>query len=141
MGCRTQGITGYWFLETPPDWVPDAELLRFLDSGPPPVYLGFGSMSQQDPEHQIRLALRALELSGQRGVLATGWGGPTRQGTLPNVFVVDDVPHLWLFPRLAAVVHHGGAGTTAAGLRAGADGAGAAAGAPPKAVSRGAPPP
>jgi len=65
------------------------------------------------------LALRALELTGQRGVLSTGWGGVARMETSTNVFYVDDVPHSWLFPRMAAVVHHGGAGTTATGLRAG----------------------
>ena len=118
---KYQHITGYWFLEAQPDWPPPASngLLRFLDSGPPPVYVGFGSMSHENPERQTRLALRALELSGQRGVLSTGWGGITRQSTPPNVFFVDNVPHAWLFPRMAAVIHHGGAGTTGAGLRAG----------------------
>jgi len=113
-------VTGYWFLDSPPGWQPPLDLLRFLENGPPPVYIGFGSMSHQNPESQTRLALRALELSGQRGVLLTGWGGITRLDAPPNVFFVDNVPHAWLFPRMAAVVHHGGAGTTAAGLRAGA---------------------
>ncbi|MGQ0602925.1 MAG: glycosyltransferase [Anaerolineales bacterium] len=112
-------ITGYWFIDVPPDWRPPLELMQFLESGPPPIYIGFGSMTHEDPERQTRLALRALELSGQRGVLLTGWGGLTRQAIPPNVFVVDDVPHAWLFPRMAAVVHHGGAGTTGEGLRAG----------------------
>jgi sterol 3beta-glucosyltransferase len=76
-------------------------------------------MSDKDPERQTRLALRALELTGQRGVLLTSWDGVTRLGTSASVFYVNDVPHSWLFPRMAAVVHHGGAGTTAAGLRAG----------------------
>ena len=65
---------------------------------------------------------RALELSGQRGVLLTGWGGITRLSAPPNVFFADNIPHAWLFPRMAAVVHHGGAGTTGAGLRAGVPG-------------------
>jgi UDP:flavonoid glycosyltransferase YjiC (YdhE family) len=112
-------VTGYWFLDAPPNWQPPADLLQFLESGPPPVYVGFGSMSHQNPERQARLALRALELSGQRGILLTGWGGLTRLSAPPNVFFVDDVPHAWLFPRMVAVVHHGGAGTTGAGLRAG----------------------
>ncbi|MBL8046064.1 MAG: glycosyltransferase family 1 protein [Anaerolineales bacterium] len=114
-----QHITGYWFLEVPNDWQPPEALVRFLESGPPPVYVGFGSMSHENPERQTRLALRALELSGQRGVLAAGWGGLTSEALPPNVFFVEDVPHSWLFPRMAAVVHHGGAGTTGAGLRAG----------------------
>jgi sterol 3beta-glucosyltransferase len=114
-----QHITGYWFLEPPPAWRPAPELVHFLESGPPPVYIGFGSMGHGNPEHNTRLALRALELSGQRGLLLTGWGGLARQTMPPNVFIVEDVPHAWLFPRLAAVVHHGGAGTTGMGLRAG----------------------
>ena len=116
---EVQHVTGYWFLDGQPDWQPPADLVRFLDSGPPPIYMGFGSMSHENPERQSRLALRALELSGQRGVLLTGWGGLTRHSTLPNVLFVDNVPHAWLFPRMAAVIHHGGAGTTGAGLRAG----------------------
>lgn len=112
-------VTGYWFLDAQPDWQPPADLLHFLESGSPPVYVGFGSVSHEHPERQTRLALRALELTGQRGVLLTGWGGLTRLSAPPNVFFVDNVPHAWLFPRMAAVVHHGGAGTTGAGLRAG----------------------
>jgi sterol 3beta-glucosyltransferase len=112
-------VTGYWFLEAQPNWQPSMELVRFLESGPPPVYVGFGSMSDKDPEHKTRLVLRALELTQQRGVLLTGWGGVARLATPASMFYVDDVPHSWLFPRMAAVVHHGGAGTTAAGLRAG----------------------
>jgi UDP:flavonoid glycosyltransferase YjiC (YdhE family) len=112
-----QHVTGYWFLDAQPNWEPSADLLRFLESGPPPVYVGFGSMSHENPERQTRLALRALELTGQRGVLLTGWGGIARLSVPPNVFFVDNVPHAWLFPRMAAIVHHGGAGTTAAGLR------------------------
>ncbi len=114
-----QHVTGYWFLDPPADWQPPAELVRFLEAGPPPVYVGFGSMNHENPEKHTRLALRALELSGQRGLLLTGWGGLERQTTPANVFFVDEVPHAWLFPRTAAVVHHGGAGTTSAGLRAG----------------------
>ena len=114
-----QHVTGYWFLDAQPGWQAPKELLRFLESGPPPVYVGFGSMSHENPERQTRLALRALELTGQRGVLSTGWGGITRLSAPPNVLFVDDAPHAWLFPRMAAAVHHGGAGTTSAGLRAG----------------------
>lgn len=114
-----QYIAGYWFLEPPPAWQPPPELMQFLESGPPPVYIGFGSMIHEDPVRQSRLALRALELSNQRGLLLTGWGGLTRQTTPANVLVVEDVPHAWLFPRVAAVVHHGGAGTTGAALQAG----------------------
>lgn len=77
-------------------------------------------MSDKDPEYRTRLALRALEITRQRGILLMGWGAVARLPTSADVLYVDDVPHGWLFPRMAAVVHHGGAGTTAAGLRAGA---------------------
>jgi sterol 3beta-glucosyltransferase len=112
-------VTGYWFLDAQPDWRPPVELARFLENGSPPVYIGFGSMSDKDPERQARMALRALKLAGQRGVISTGWGGVARLEAAADVLFVDDVPHSWLFPRMAAVVHHGGAGTTGAGLRAG----------------------
>ena len=116
-----QHVTGYWFLPPPPAWSPDpaGELSRFIAAGRPPVYFGFGSMTQGDAAAHTRLALRALELSGQRGVLATGWGALARQSAPAHVHFVDDVPHAWLFPHMAAIVHHGGAGTTGAGLRAG----------------------
>ncbi len=113
-------VTGYWFLDAGPAWQPTPALVDFLRAGPPPVYIGFGSMAGRNPEERTEIAIQALERSGQRGILLTGWGG-LQTGDLPDsVFAVDSVPHDWLFPRMAAVVHHGGAGTTAAGLRAGA---------------------
>lgn len=115
-------ITGYWFLEAQPDWQPPAGLARFLESGPPPVYVGFGSVSDKDPGRRTRLVLRALELTGQRGVLQKGWGAVAPMPASAGVCYAEDVPHSWLFPQMAAVVHHGGAGTTAAGLRAGIPG-------------------
>lgn len=112
-------VNGYFFLDTPTGWQPSAELQAFLDAGDPPVYIGFGSMAGRDPEQLARLVSEALAESGQRGLLLTGWGG-LRAGSVPeNVFTVDSAPHSWLFPRMAALVHHGGAGTTAEGLRAG----------------------
>jgi sterol 3beta-glucosyltransferase len=116
---ETYHVTGYWFLDSRSDWQPSTDLLRFLENGPPPIYVGFGSMSDDNPEHLTRLTLRALELTGQRGILATGWGGIKELTTSANVFYLDQAPHDWLFSRMAAVVHHGGAGTTGAGLRAG----------------------
>jgi sterol 3beta-glucosyltransferase len=111
--------TGYWLLERPLGWEPPAALRAFLDAGPPPVYVGFGSMPAQDAARTTRTVLDALERAGQRGVLATGWGGLAAAELPPSVYLLDEVPHDWLFPQMAAVVHHGGAGTTAAGLRAG----------------------
>lgn len=112
-------ITGYWFLDAPVGWQPAPALVEFLEAGPPPVYVGFGSMFMQGGRHKTETVLKALSLAGQRGVLATGWGGLTAENAPEGIFVLDAVPHDWLFPRVAAVVHHGGAGTTAAGLRAG----------------------
>ena len=65
-------VTGYWFLDRPPDWQPPADLVDFLESGPPPIYVGFGSMTSRDPERMSRIVLDALRQSGQRGVIATG---------------------------------------------------------------------
>ena len=112
-------ITGYFFLDSQADWQPSPELKSFLDAGDPPVYIGFGSMAGRNPEHLAKLALDALAQSGQRGLLNTGWGGLRTDQVPENVFVLEDAPHSWLFPRMAAVVHHGGAGTTAEGVRAG----------------------
>ena len=113
-------VTGYWFLDPPSDWQPPAELLRFLEDGSPPVSVGFGSMASDDRQATMRLVLEALEMSCQRAVLLSGWGGFGAGGDLPkHVFGAEGLPHSWLFPRMAAVVHHGGAGTTAAGLRSG----------------------
>ncbi|MBK8023464.1 MAG: glycosyltransferase family 1 protein [Chloroflexi bacterium] len=112
-------VTGYWFLDEGDDWQPPADLAHFLEAGAPPVYIGFGSMVGKDPAARARLILEALAQSGQRGLLASGWGGLTAADLPENVFMIEQAPHSWLFPRVAAVVHHGGAGTTAAGLRAG----------------------
>ncbi|WP_414529869.1 glycosyltransferase [Nodularia chucula] len=112
--------TGYWFLDED-NWHPTDELQEFLESGTPPVYVGFGSLG--DPtkaEQTTALVIDALQLSGQRGVLATGWNGMKKLDKIPqNIHILESAPHAWLFPRMSAVVHHGGAGTTAAGLRAG----------------------
>ncbi|MBL8057868.1 MAG: glycosyltransferase family 1 protein [Anaerolineales bacterium] len=112
-------VTGYWFLPPPADWAPPADLVAFLRAGPPPVYIGFGSMTSRRPGEAAELVLAALARAGQRGVLYAGWGGLKREALPEHVFMTSAVPHTWLFPQMAAVVHHGGAGTTAAGLAAG----------------------
>jgi UDP:flavonoid glycosyltransferase YjiC (YdhE family) len=112
-------VTGYWFLEPPAGWEPPGDLVDFLQAGPPPVYVGFGSMLSRKPEETADLVLQALARTGQRAVLSSGWGGLKKEKFPETVFMVGSIPHSWLFPKMAAVVHHGGAGTTGAGLRAG----------------------
>lgn len=112
-------VTGYWFLPPPASWEPPADLVDFLQSGPPPIYIGFGSMPSRDPQETASLVMRALALAGQRGILSAGWGGLKAEELPASVRLVGSLPHEWLFPQMAAVVHHGGAGTTAAGLAAG----------------------
>ncbi|MGW1871601.1 glycosyltransferase [Streptomyces mauvecolor] len=109
-------VTGYWLLDPPPDWAPPAALTSFLSDGPPPVYVGFGSMVPGDPAATFRLVRAALRRAGTRGVYL---GDPSEHPGDETVHVVRDVPHTWLFPRMAAVVHHGGSSTVGAGLRAG----------------------
>ncbi|SFK01474.1 UDP:flavonoid glycosyltransferase YjiC, YdhE family [Streptosporangium canum] len=108
-------LTGFWPLER--TWAPGPDLEAFLDAGPPPVYVGFGSMVPADPGATAGTVVAALRRAGVRGVLQ---GMP--YGGAEDMFVVGDADHGWLFPRMAAVVHHGGAGTTGSGLRAGVPG-------------------
>jgi sterol 3beta-glucosyltransferase len=112
-------VTGYWFLEPDPAWTPPLDLITFLQDGPPPVYIGFGSMGNRKPEETADLVLGALARSRQRAILLSGWGGLRKVDLPDSVYMADSLPHAWLFPRVAAAVHHGGAGTTAASLRAG----------------------
>jgi UDP:flavonoid glycosyltransferase YjiC (YdhE family) len=112
-------VTGYWFLEPPAGWEPSPDLVNFLQAGPPPVYVGFGSMLSRKPEETANLVLQALARTGQRGVLSSGWGGLKKEDLPETVFMLGSIPHSWLFPKMAALVHHGGAGTTGAGLAAG----------------------
>ncbi len=109
-------VTGYWWLDND-SWTPPDELTHFLGVGPPPVYVGFGSMPALSPRITA-LVLDALRKSGQRGILAGRWNG-LADSSSNDILNVNDVSHAWLFPRMAAVVHHSGAGTTAAALRAG----------------------
>jgi len=112
-------VTGYWFLPYDSDWRPPTALTDFLSAGPPPVCIGFGSTADRDPESTTNIVLEALRHVGCRGLLLTGWGGLKPSSLPDNVFAIEGAPHEWLFPRVAAAVHHAGAGTTAATLRAG----------------------
>lgn len=114
-------ITGYWFLNPHPTWQPDPALIEFLKSTPKPIYIGFGSMGNPAKNKDTaNIILETIARTGVRAVLSTGWSGLGTDRPLPeNVFLVKDTPHRWLFPQMAAVVHHGGAGTTGAALSAG----------------------
>lgn len=112
-------VTGYWFLDRGEDWTPPDALRDFLKSGPPPVYIGFGSMTGRNSRHLAEIVVESLRLVGARGIIATGWGGMVSDVLPDSVLKIESAPHDWLFPRVSVVAHHGGAGTTAAGLRAG----------------------
>jgi sterol 3beta-glucosyltransferase len=117
---ETTLATGFWLLPGSPTWQPSSALLDFLAQGQPPVYVGFGSMTGGDAGELAGRVTEALAATGRRGILASGWGGlATGAVESRDVYVVREVPHEWLFPQMAAVVHHGGASTTGAGLRAG----------------------
>jgi len=116
---KSMNITGYWFLDSQSNWSPDTSLQEFLANGEAPVCVGFGSMAGSEAPQFTALVLDALAKSGQRGLLLTGWGGVETVAVPDDVYILESAPHDWLFPRMAAVVHHGGAGTTAEGLRAG----------------------
>ena len=114
-------VTGYWF---PRDkgWRPPESLSRFLKAGPEPLLIGFGSMPVKDPRATTRMILEAVNSSELRLIFQAGWAGLAADVLPGNVYRLDYAPYSWLFPRLAAVIHHGGSGTTAAGLRAGIPG-------------------
>ena len=111
-------VTGYWSRETSIDQRPQ-RLNQFLAAGPAPVYVGFGSRPERQPLALTELVLAAIRLAGHRAVLLTGWGGLSVADSGDDVLVVEEVPHSWLFPQMAAVVHHGGAGTTGTALQSG----------------------
>jgi len=112
-------VTGFVFLDEAARFEPPDALREFLAAGDPPVYVGFGSCPAPDPVALTTTIFDGLERAGVRGVVARGWAKLGTGSVPPNVHLVDDLPHDWLFPRCAAVCHHGGAGTTAAGLRSG----------------------
>jgi sterol 3beta-glucosyltransferase len=111
-------LTGFWFLEPATDWRPPARLVDFLAAGPAPLYFGFGSGGLRDPQVAQEAILRALEGSPFRALIHLP-SQPSGALDPRRVYFTGDVPHTWLFPRCAGAVHHGGAGTTAAALRAG----------------------
>ncbi|OVA20840.1 UDP-glucuronosyl/UDP-glucosyltransferase [Macleaya cordata] len=112
-------VVGFCFLDLASNYVPPKPLVDWLEAGKKPVYIGFGSLPVQEPEKMTQIIVEALEITGQRGIINKGWGG---LGNLAepkeSIYLLDNCPHDWLFLQCTAVVHHGGAGTTAAGLKA-----------------------
>jgi sterol 3beta-glucosyltransferase len=118
-GPNPRHTTGYWTLPAPADWAPPAELLAFLARGGPVAAIGFGSMSSADPQRATALVVEAVRRAGMRAVLLSGWGGLAEAGAHGDLYFADALPHDWLYPRVQAIVHHGGAGTTGAALASG----------------------
>jgi len=112
-------LANFTFYDRAASYEPPRALLDFLADGEPPIYIGFGSVVAEDPAALRATIFTALEKGGARGILSDGWAHLAGEAPPPNVFLIGDTPHDWLFPRCRAVCHHGGAGTTAAGLRAG----------------------
>lgn len=110
-------VTGVWQLPAGHEWQPPPALRAFLEAGPAPVYIGFGSMAGIDQDTLVE-AVSAVARE-RRVLFHPGWSGIDPARLPNNVCVVGDTPHDWLFPRMAAVVHHGGAGTSHAVARAG----------------------
>ncbi|KAK4270277.1 hypothetical protein QN277_023331 [Acacia crassicarpa] len=112
-------VVGFCFLDLASNYKPPESLVKWLEEGDKPIYVGFGSLPVQEPEKMTQIIVEALEKTGQRGIINKGWGG---LGNLAepkeSIYLLDNCPHDWLFLHCKAVVHHGGAGTTAAGLKA-----------------------
>jgi sterol 3beta-glucosyltransferase len=113
--------TGNWFVEKEPNFIPSIELTNFIDNGEQPIYIGFGSIKELDTfKTTLSIIKKALEITKQRAVVGLGWSKLTFNESIPNnIFLIESIPHSWLFPKMKTVIHHGGAGTTATGLRAG----------------------
>lgn len=114
-------IPGFFFLDLASSYTPDPDLAAFLAAGPPPVYIGFGSIVVDDPDAMTRVIFDAIRLAGVRAIVSKGWGGlgADALGLPEGVYMLGNVPHDWLFQHVSCLVHHGGAGTTAAGIKAG----------------------
>ncbi|KAK9281325.1 hypothetical protein L1049_004224 [Liquidambar formosana] len=112
-------VVGFCFLDLASNYEPPQPLVKWLEAGEKPIYIGFGSLPVQEPEKMTQTIVEALEITRQRGIINKGWGGLGNLAEAKDsIFLLDNCPHDWLFLQCKAVVHHGGAGTTAAGLKA-----------------------
>lgn len=112
-------IAGFVFLDLASSFEPPSELQKFMDAGDPPIYIGFGSIVVDDPDRFTKMIFEAVKVAGVRALVSKGWGGLGDDNVPDNIFMLENTPHDWLFPKVRAVVHHGGAGTTAIGLKCG----------------------
>lgn len=112
---------GYWFLDEPNDYIPPDSLTEFLTKGSKPIYIGFGSIgNDKDALERTEMIVSAVQQTNSRAIIATGFGGLKEMPNLPeSIYLLKEAPHAWLFPKCSIVIHHGGAGTTAEGFRAG----------------------
>ena len=113
--------TGSWFIDNEPNFIPPTELTNFIDNGEQPIYIGFGSMKDIESfKTTLNIITEALDQTKQRAVVGLGWSKLSYNESIPsNIFLIESIPHSWLFPKMKIVIHHGGAGTTATGLRVG----------------------
>lgn len=114
-------IAGFFFLPLASTYSPPPELLSFLEAGPPPIYIGFGSIVVADSDALTATVFEAIKIANVRALVSKEWGtiGGSSAATSPNVFMLGNCPHDWLFKHVSCVIHHGGAGTTSAGIAAG----------------------
>jgi UDP:flavonoid glycosyltransferase YjiC (YdhE family) len=114
-------VSGFLFLPPGDCYTPPPDLVEFLEAGDPPVYIGFGSIVVDNPDAMTSMIFEAVRRAGVRAVVSKGWGGlgNTNLELPKNIFLLGNIPHTWLFERVSVVVHHGGAGTTAASLSSG----------------------
>jgi sterol 3beta-glucosyltransferase len=116
---RQHRVTGYWLLDTPEGWNPPTEVVDFIANGPIPVAVGFGSMTSQHSGVLTGRVLEAVKMARTRAIIEPGMARLGEVGSSAEVLIAKDIPHSWLLPRVSALIHHGGAGTTAASIRAG----------------------
>jgi sterol 3beta-glucosyltransferase len=111
-------VTGFLF-DDDEEWSPPSELTDFINAGEAPVYVGFGSMPDSKPQATTRMIIEAVRRTGRRAIILTGWAGLGAGDVPEDVYILKYASHSWLFPKMSAIIHHGGSGTTASGLRAG----------------------
>jgi sterol 3beta-glucosyltransferase len=112
-------ITGFSFLKAAPNYQPPEDLVQFLEAGPPPIYVGFGSIVVEKPEMLTKIIFGAVKRAGVRALVSQGWGGLGEGDAPEGIFLLGNCPHDWLFQHVSCVVHHGGAGTNAIGIAMG----------------------